>query len=292
MARLPPGRDPDEVIREDGGAAFRDLLRTAPGFVRFLVGEAHRKRRGRRGPSKAETAREVLEIIAAAPGALEREAWTQEAAGPLGFSLDTALEEVRRLRLRRPPTRAPEAPPAPPPRTEAPRTRVTEAERDLIRWAEEKPVEVAGILRSARRRDLSGLGSADLLLEVKRAADAGAATAAGLLGPAAGTAGTGRMLSRMLKEPVPLHRGQTPQDCWDALRLRELKATLPGLRAALSDPGGDLEKAMRRLEKAVREINRLQEGPSGSRAPGRGKTAAFGAESGRAAPALRLKTDC
>ncbi len=40
VAPLSGGRDPDDVIREEGAANFREMIRKAPAFVEFLVQEA------------------------------------------------------------------------------------------------------------------------------------------------------------------------------------------------------------------------------------------------------------
>ena len=101
VALLPAGRDPDDVIREDGPDAFREAIRTAPGFVDFLVGEAL-ARAGDGVGGRAAAAREVFEIIARAPSPLDREEWIAAAAGPLGFPIDRAREEAQRLRGRLP----------------------------------------------------------------------------------------------------------------------------------------------------------------------------------------------
>jgi DNA primase len=112
VAPLSGGRDPDDIIREGGADAFREALRKAPAFVGFLVDEA--LQRARSGGDQAAAAREVLEIIARAPSPLDRSEWLNEAASSLGFSQDTALEELERLR-RRPSRPRPQTGNDPPP---------------------------------------------------------------------------------------------------------------------------------------------------------------------------------
>ena len=98
VAPLSGGRDPDDVIREDGADAFREAIRKAPAFVEFLVEEAREPARA--GGGRAAAARQVLEVIARAPSPLDREEWLTEAAGSLGFSLESARQEMAQLRSR------------------------------------------------------------------------------------------------------------------------------------------------------------------------------------------------
>ena len=59
VAPLSGGRDPDDIIREDGADAFREDIRKAPAFVEFLVEEARQP--GRSGGGHAAAVKEVLE---------------------------------------------------------------------------------------------------------------------------------------------------------------------------------------------------------------------------------------
>ena len=251
------GRDPDDVLREEGEAAFREAVRKAPGFVEFLVNEALRRTEAPGGEGRAAAAREVLEVISRAPSPLDREQWLAEAAGALGFSLRAAQEETARFarraaaRTRRPP--AAEGPSPPPPRSPTP------AERDLIRWADERPEEVARLLRETLREELEGFASSALLLEMKRAADEGASSFADHFAAiAAEHSDRGRLLIGIRMEPVGLNTGkQNPRDCLDAVRLVGLRKRQARLQAAVRE-GSD--EALALLQKLSEEIDRLLRG--------------------------------
>ena len=261
VAPLSGGRDPDDVIREEGAANFREAIRKAPAFVEFLVQEA--LQRARSEGSRAAAAREVLEIIARAPSPLDREEWLGEAAGPLGFSLESAREEMARLRGRspggRPRTEGARSPagPAPAPARRSP----TPAERDLIRWADAKPDEVAGLLREVESGDLEGFASSSILLDLKQAADGGGGRVADRLRElAAETSDRQRLLIEIQMEPVGLNKEkQRPRDCLDALRVFRLRQEQAELRAATRGSDEEARKALSELQRVSEEINRLQE---------------------------------
>ena len=261
VAPLSGGRDPDDVIREEGAANFREAIRKAPAFVEFLVQEA--LQRARSGGSRAAAAREVLEIIARAPSPLDREEWLGEAAGPLGFSLESAREEMARLRGRspggRPRTEGARSPagPAPAPARRSP----TPAERDLIRWADAKPDEVAGLLREAESGDLEGFASSSILLDLKQAADGGGSrVAAWLKELKAEDSDRQRLLIEILMEPVGLNtEKQNPGECLNALRVKKLRQRQARLRGVARAGGEEELKALAELQRISEEINRLQE---------------------------------
>ena len=262
---LAAGRDPDDVIREEGGAFFRDAIRQAPGFVEFLVDAALERAKAAAGGGRAAAAREVIQVIARAPSPLDREEWLAEAAGPLGFSLESAREEMARLRSRAPGGRPrsrdagppAEAPPPPPPRTSP-----TPAERDLIRWVDERPDEVARLLREAGPEELEGFASSALLLDLKQAAEGGGAQlTARLRELATEDSDTRRLLIEIQMERVGLNtKKQNPGDCLDVLKVSRLRRKQVRLQAAVRDDGEDALDAMSELQSVSEEIDRLQGG--------------------------------
>ncbi len=263
VAPLSGGRDPDDIIREDGADAFREAIRTAPAFVEFLVEEA--RQRARSGGGRAAAAREVLEIIARAPSPLDREEWLTEAAGSLGFSLESARQEMARLpgrpsaaRTRGGDARSPSDPaPAPPRRSPTP------AERDLIRWADAEPDKAATALRTAEPGDLEGFVSSDLLLDLKQAAGEGGPRLAGRIQEllAAEPTGQQQLLIEALEHQVGLNtEKQSPEECLDALRIVSLRQKLPALRAAAGGDGEEALAALTELQRISEEIDRLRRG--------------------------------
>ena len=265
VAPLSGGRDPDDIIREDGADAFREMIRTAPAFVAFLVEEARQPAPA--GGGRAAAARGILEIIARAPSPLDREEWLTEAAGSLGFSLESARQEMAQLRSRPSPgsTRGGSAPSAAEPPAAAPgppRGPPTPAERDLIRWADAEPGQVASLLQAADPGELEGFVSSAILLDLKQAADGGAARLADRLRElAAETSDRQRLLIEIQMEPVGLNtEKQSPGECLDALRILSLRQKLPALRAAAGGDGEEALAALAELQRISEEIDRLRRG--------------------------------
>jgi len=270
VASFEEGGDPDDAIREQGGAAFRERLAAAPGFLDFLLNEALRAPGGAAAGSDArrEAARRVAEVIAGSADALARDDWTREAAGRLGFSPDAFAAEVERAR-RRParvsgtaglgPARPPEATPddadsAGPP---------TPVERDLILWAESRPGDIARLLRETGPEDLEGLATTPLLLAMKEAAAAGRDDWDGLVGRSAAEPGpVQRQVNEILMAPVRLNEeGQRPEDCFSALRLRRLRRDQERLRAAAREGAGGGaggEDTLRAILEVTREIEEVR----------------------------------
>ena len=273
VAPLSGGRDPDDIIREDGADAFREAIRKAPAFVEFLVEEARQP--GHSGGGRAGAARQVLEIIARAPSPLDREEWLTEAAGSLGFSLESARQEMAQIRGRPAPgrtrtesARSP-ADPASTPAAGPPQGPPTPAERDLIRWAEAQPDEVARLLREVDPGELEGFVSSSILLDLKQAADGGGSRLADRLRElAAESSDRQRLLIEIQMEPVGLNTARHgPEACLDALRILSLRQKLPALRAAAGGNGEEALAALAKLQRINEEIDRLRRGAP---PPGRG----------------------
>lgn len=283
VARFADGRDPDDELRERGGAAFRQLLAAAPRFLDFLVDEALLAPPGSAAAGRVEAAREVAAVIAGVSDPLSRDDWIREAAGPLGFSPVDFGEEVERQRERRAQAsgKAGEggrsgtgpgerqtgdaAPAAPKP---------TPMERDLIRWAERRPGEVARLLLEAHPEDLEGLAVTPLLHLVKEAAerngpvgqneiDAGGGTGSALaalirerepdFGPLR------RLLVEIQLDPVGLdEETQSPADCFAALRLRRLQGYLQRLKGRAGAEGDDPGETLFEIQRVTREIQALR----------------------------------
>jgi len=117
VVSLPPGEDPDSLLRDKGSAHFRELLEDAPSITAFQI---ETLLQDEERPDAIDTvnrvARAVLEMLAACPGAVLRTRLLQEAAAHLHIPL-SALEadldkHIETLRQR--------AAYAPSPRTAAP----------------------------------------------------------------------------------------------------------------------------------------------------------------------------
>lgn len=269
VAPLSGGRDPDDIIREDGSDAFREDIRKAPAFVEFLVEEA--RQLGRSGGGHAAAVKEVLEVIASAPNRLDREEWLTEAAGSLGFSLESAWQQMDQLRSQ--PSRggarneSAQLPTDPAPGPDPLQGQLTPAERDLIRWAEENPAATADVLREVDSEDLGGFVSSDLLVDLKQAAEGGGRRLADRMSEllAAQPSDRQRLLIGILEHPVGLNtEKQSPRDCLDALRESRLRGRQAALRGTVRAGGDEATAALAELQRLNEEIDRLRRGSSAS----------------------------
>ena len=282
VARFAEGRDPDDELRERGGAAFRDLLAAAPRFLDFLVDEALLAPGGSASGGRVEAAREVAAVIAGASDPLSRDEWIREAAGPLGFSPEAFREEVERQRRRRTPASGSggegrragagsEGGAARESRTrEAAPPKPTPVERDLIRWAERRPGEVARLLREAPPGDLEDLAVTPLLRLMREAAERERAdreetgggaepTWAELLGERGAEPGLVQgLLAEIQLDPVGLdEETQSPADCFAALR-RRLQGDLQRLKGQAAAEGEDPGETLLEIQRVTRQIQELR----------------------------------
>lgn len=266
VAPLSGGRDPDDIIREDGADAFREDIRKAPAFVEFLVEEARQP--GRSGGGHAAAVKEVLEVIASAPNRLDREEWLTEAAGSLGFSLESAWQQMDQLRSRPSPGGARnESARSPADPASVPRRSPTPAERDLIRWADAEPDQVARLLREAEPGDLEGFVSSDLLLDLKQAGESGGSRLADRMQELLNGEPTDRqqLLIEVLEHQVALNtEKQSPGDCLDALRESRLRDRQAVLRGKVRAGGNEVTDALAALQRINEEIDRLRRGSPAS----------------------------
>ncbi|MFZ4484150.1 MAG: DNA primase [Chthoniobacterales bacterium] len=74
VAALPPGEDPDSLIRQRGAEAFSELVRTAPDYFDFAVEEAAASGALESAPAKASLVRKLAAFALALPDAVGREA--------------------------------------------------------------------------------------------------------------------------------------------------------------------------------------------------------------------------
>lgn len=104
---LPAGRDPDDIVREEGVERFRELLECPTPLIDFLLAEAPRDASGRR-----QVGREVAELVAVARDPVTRFALQEELARRLDLPLSVVTEAGRRRGAERPRRQA--SGPAPP----------------------------------------------------------------------------------------------------------------------------------------------------------------------------------
>ena len=118
VAVLPEGEDPDSLLRQEGGSeTFRMMLQEAVSIPEYLVGMFRKRGRLKTDGDLLHAGRDLVELIARAPNAVQQARLTQQAAAQLNIPEEALTSELRRRsRSRRAPEPAPgSAPDAPPP---------------------------------------------------------------------------------------------------------------------------------------------------------------------------------
>ncbi len=120
IAVLPPGEDPDSLIRRDGAAAVESIIRRASGILDFQLDVLSRRDDLSTEAGLLRVARALVETIRHTGSAVQREHMLVHAAGRLGLHPRTLAEEMQRVRVRSrfaptpsPGGNAPAPPPAP-----------------------------------------------------------------------------------------------------------------------------------------------------------------------------------
>ena len=95
VAEIPGGRDPDDLIRQEGPPAYETVLRSAAGFIDFLLRKEIAGRDLSQAGEKVAVINAVLPRLAHLPNAVERAAWAGRLAEALVLDDDLVLHELR-----------------------------------------------------------------------------------------------------------------------------------------------------------------------------------------------------
>ncbi len=115
---LPPGKDPDEVIRDEPGR-WRQLVQTAIPVEEFFLERVRRKHDLSTAAGKATAVEEAMAVIGDIPEPVQQAHYVQRLASMVGVEEAILLQQVRKGHRRpagstsAPPRRAPEEPAAP-----------------------------------------------------------------------------------------------------------------------------------------------------------------------------------
>lgn len=94
VAPLPPGEDPDSLIRRDGADAFRSLIDRAPDYFDFALDEAATAGRLDSAQAKAALVRKLAGFAAHLPDAVAREALAARLGPRLALSPAAFLDAI------------------------------------------------------------------------------------------------------------------------------------------------------------------------------------------------------
>jgi DNA primase len=155
VALLPPGRDPDLVVREEGGEAYQAMVDGAQPYLDFLIGRAVKQHDTATPAGRLAFLNQMLAVAASIPEAAARDQFADRLSLRAGISEDVVRQEIRKAAVARK-TTAPEARPVS-------RAQLTPAERDLLAQLLAQPAEAADAIAELDPADLVGLPSRSLL---------------------------------------------------------------------------------------------------------------------------------
>ncbi len=96
IAALPAGGDPDSILLSDGREALEDFIRRADFAVPFYVHALAAQNDFQDPAALRRSVRQVIQLIARAPGAVQQEQLVDQAAGALPVSREALGAELRR----------------------------------------------------------------------------------------------------------------------------------------------------------------------------------------------------
>ncbi|HEY8551752.1 MAG TPA: DNA primase [Vicinamibacterales bacterium] len=155
VALLPPGKDPDLVVREQGAEAYQALIGGARPYLDFLIERAAAAHDTSTSSGRLAFLNALLPVAAGIPEAAARDQFADRLAVRAGISEDVVRQEIRRAAVARQPSVSP--------RRLVPAAEMTPAERDLLAQLLTGADEVALAVLELEPADLVGLASRPLL---------------------------------------------------------------------------------------------------------------------------------
>jgi len=155
VALLPAGRDPDLVVREEGGEAYQAMVDGALPYLDFLVDRATKQHDTATPAGRLAFLNQMLAVAASIPEAAARDQFADRLSLRAGISEDVVRQEIRKAAVARK-TTAPEVKPVS-------RVQLTPAERDLLAQLLATPADAADAILELEPADLVGLPSRSLV---------------------------------------------------------------------------------------------------------------------------------
>jgi DNA primase len=148
VAVLPKGEDPDVFVRNRGGAAYQDRLRSARPYLEFLLDRAAAQHDLNNSASRLEFLNSMLAVAAQIPSAAGRDQFADRLAHRAGVGEEVVRDEIRKAAVAKKP--------ALPPRPLTGFSDLMPAERDLLAGLVSEPANVLDALPELDDRDLAG----------------------------------------------------------------------------------------------------------------------------------------
>ncbi len=131
VAVLPKGEDPDVFVRNRGGAAYQDRLRSARPYLEFLLDRAAAQHDLNNSASRLEFLNSMLAVAAQIPSAAARDQFADRLAHRAGVGEEVVRDEIRKAAVAKKPSL--------PARSSPDRAALTNAERDLLARIDVRP---------------------------------------------------------------------------------------------------------------------------------------------------------
>jgi DNA primase len=227
VAVLPKGEDPDVFVRNHGGVAYQDRLRSARPYLDFLLDRAAAEHNLRDANSRLAFLNSMLAVAARIPSAAARDQFADRLAHRAGIGEEVVRDEIRKAAV----AKKPELPV----RKAMGFGQLTDAERDLLAGLLAEPATVVDALTELDEEDFAGSSVGHIVaLARDLALEHGPETIPGLL------------LGRLNEEEISLVTGI-------AARISEPASAIGCVRSLR------LRRCERKRADVARQMDRLQE---------------------------------
>ena len=249
VAEMPPGEDPDSMIRGKGAAAFTERIAAAKDFFDFQLDRLARQPDFATPRGKMQAARKMAESIGLLSDAMLRETVMNKVSMRLEISVQ---EFAKLLKLR---TAKPIEDAAAPEPTDVRQVTLEPTARLLALAALHDAAARTWILAEPWQRVFGDDPDAALLVKIL-AADlqpgnpASAHTFLTTLDAAEEAA-----VSGLLGEPPPAHPVAVAHDCWRDLERRQISRRMEAIQARMRTPGLDISEVLK-LQKEILDLQK------------------------------------
>ena len=246
IADLGSAKDPDELIKNTGVAAFIESLKRSKPALEFKIGRILSRYNLSEIESRAQAAYQVAELLAGEKDAIIRREYLKRAAGMLKLEEDQLQSEVNRRTFYKrsagsPASRLVAKPPQ----------KIAEAEKCLIRLAIESEEAFAYIRENISAKDFVDSNCREIMSNLER-------QPAPKILEALGSPAQQQLVREALMSEAPTEEAlKIAEDCISVIRSHNLKKQLEGVRAELlsAERNGNLDSA----KKLNTEYNTLSE---------------------------------
>ncbi len=255
VVTLPPGEDPDSLIRSRGGEAFREVVQQARDYFEFQLQRFQQQSDAQSPRARAAAARTLASSLCLLKDPVLREAHIQSIATGLGLAASGLSDLVREAslknlaspgpgpdRLRRPDLEASHTPSPASPGENAP-LKLDQTLRLLVLTLLHSQPARDWLLEEDWHSQLETEPDAGLVLALLQNSPqlqdpSGPAALLALLSPP-----EERYVAELLTEPPPDNALAILQDCWNELRRRQIRRCIDSLKAQQRQSGLSLEQA-------------------------------------------------